>query len=311
MAASTSPEGTLPAGTAPPGASRLATAIGFVAVLLWALLAVLTVGTSPVPPFQLVALTFAIGGLAGLIWTLASGRAAVLARIAPRTVLLGTAGLFGYHALYFSALRLAPPAEASLIAYLWPLFIVLLSGLRPGEILRPGHILGALLGLAGAALIVGGGAAFRAEALPGYGLAFLCALTWSTYSVLSRRWGSVPTEAVTLYCLATAVLAVPLHLMLEVTAWPAATGGWLAILGLGLGPVGLAFFTWDIGMKRGDIRLLGTASYAAPVLSTLILVVVGMTDPTPRIAVSGRLITFGALLAIRASAAARPRASGV
>ena len=115
----------------------------------------------------------------------------------------------------------------------------------------------------------------------------------------------------TLYCLATALLAVPLHLTFETTAWPVGTGGWLAVAGLGLGPVGLAFFTWDIGMKRGDIRLLGTASYAAPVLSTLILVAVGMTDPTPRIAVSVLLITGGALLAIRASAATRPADSGV
>jgi drug/metabolite transporter (DMT)-like permease len=288
-----------------------ATATGMVAVLLWATLAFLTQGTRPVPPFQLVAMTFAIAGLAGLAWTAATGRLAVLAQLGWRAALFGTAGLFGYHALYFSALRLAPPAEASLIAYLWPLFIVLMSGLVLGERLRPGHVAGALLGLAGAALIVGGGAAFSAQALPGYILAFLCALTWSTYSVLSRRFARVPTEAVTVSCLATAALALPLHLGLETTAWPSAPAGWLSIGLLGLGPVGLAFFLWDIGVKRGDLRVLGTSSYAAPAISTLVLVLAGTTEATPQLAVSVLLIVGGALLALRASAAPRSPPSGV
>jgi drug/metabolite transporter (DMT)-like permease len=257
----------------------------------------------------LLTLTITIASAAGLAWAATTGRLGSLRRVAPGAILFGTAGLFGYHTLYFSALRLAPPAEASLIAYLWPLLIVMFSGLLPGERLRPGHLVGAFMSLAGAALIIGGGATFRAEALAGYALAFLCALTWSGYSVLSRRFARVPSEAVTLYCIATAVLSLPLHLTFEQTMWPADTIGWVAVLALGLGPVGLAFFTWDIGMKRGDIFVLGTASYAAPLLSTLILIVAGISPATPRIAISVLLITAGALVALRASAAADPPAA--
>ena len=105
-----------------------------------------------------------------------------------------------------------------MIAYLWPLFIVLLSGLLPGERLRWLHVLGAGLAFAGAALIVlPGGGDITAQALPGLGLAFLCALTWSAYSIASRRLGAVPTEAVTVYCLATAVLSLLVHLIFETT----------------------------------------------------------------------------------------------
>ncbi len=49
-----------------------------------------------------------------------------------------------------------------------------------------------------------------------------------------------------------------------------------------LGPVGLAFYVWDIGVKQGDIQLLGTSSYAAPLLSTLLLVLVGIPLPLGR-----------------------------
>jgi drug/metabolite transporter (DMT)-like permease len=280
-----------------------ATLTGFVAVLLWALLALFTVATAPVPPFQLNALTFAIAGLAGLVWTAASGRLGVLARVPVRVVAFGTLGLFGYHALYFSALRLAPPAEASLIAYLWPLLIVVFSGLLLREPLRPGHLIGALMGLGGAALVIAGrGDGLGFQPALGHLLAFGCALTWSLYSVLSRRLGAVPTEAVTLYCLATAALSLPAHLVFETTAWPQGATGWLAVAGLGLGPVGLAFFVWDLGVKRGDIRLLGATSYAAPVLSTLILVIAGHAQAGLRLVLAVALITGGALAAWRASA---------
>lgn len=279
-----------------------ATLTGFVAVLLWGVLALLTVGSAPTPPFLLNTLCFGIGGVLGLIWTTATGSLQQLRRVPTYVYIFGTLGLFGYHALYFSALRLAPAAEASLIAYLWPLLIVLFSGLLPGETLRAGHVIGAVVGFIGAALIVtGGGTGFRPEALAGYGLAMLCAVTWSSYSVLSRKLGTVPTASVAVFCLASAALSLPLHFVLETTAWPVGAMGWTSAILLGLGPVGLAFYVWDIGVKRGDIQILGTASYAAPLLSTVVLVVAGVAVPTWSLAIAAVLVTAGALLAARAS----------
>ena len=278
------------------------TAVGFIAVLLWALLALFTVGSAPVPPFLMNALCFAIGGGIGVIWLLATGGLSQLRRVPMRVYLIGTAGLFGYHFLYFSALRMAPAAEAGLIAYLWPLLIVLFSGLLPGEHLKRGHIIGGVIGFAGAVLIVAQGVTgFNADALPGYGLAFLCALTWSGYSVVSRSFGAVPTASVVVFCLATAILSGVAHVALEDTIWPTTTLGWLSVIGLGVGPVGIAFFVWDVGVKKGDIQLLGVASYAAPVLSTLALVVAGMAAPTWTVLLAAALITGGAALAAQAS----------
>ena len=286
-----------------------ATLVGFSAILLWSLLALFTVGTAPVPPFLLSALCFAIGGSIGLIWVLRGAGIGSLRAVSWRVYAFGTAGLFGYHLLYFSALRLAPAAEAGLIAYLWPLFIVLLSGLLPGEHLRGLHVIGALLAFAGVALIVlQAGASFAAGAATGLGLAFLCAITWAVYSVASRRLGAVPTESVAVFCLATAVLSLAAHLAFEPTLWPVGLIGWGSVAALGIGPVGIAFFTWDIGMKRGDIQMLGVASYAAPLLSTLALVAAGITPPSRTILLAAVLITVGAALAARASARAiRPR----
>ena len=279
-----------------------ATWLGFVAILLWGVLALLTVGAAPTPPFLLNAICFAVGGTLGLIWMTVTGALPSLCAVPAHVYVLGTLGLFGYHALYFSALRLAPAAEASLIAYLWPLLIVVFSGLLPGERLRTGHIMGALVGFAGAALIVtGGGAGFQADALPGYLLAGACALTWSGYSVASRAFGAVPTASVAVFCLASACLSVPLHLAFEDPIWPDTPLAWASALLLGLGPVGAAFYVWDIGVKQGDIQLLGTASYAAPLLSTVVLVLAGVATSKWTLGLAAVLITAGALLAARAS----------
>ncbi|WP_170762202.1 DMT family transporter [Ruegeria lacuscaerulensis] len=280
-----------------------ATVIGFVAVLLWSLLALFTVGSTPTPPLLLNAICFSIGGTLGLVWTWANGRLGQLRAVRWTTYLFGTVGLFGYHALYFSALRMAPAAEAGLIAYLWPLLIVLFSGLLPGEHLRIGHLIGACLGFTGAAVIIAGGgsAGFQADHMPGYALAFLCALTWSGYSVFSRRLGDTPTSSVAVFCIATAIASAILHLAVEDTVWPDSALGWASIAALGLGPVGLAFYVWDIGVKQGDIQILGTASYAAPLLSTLALVVAGIAAPSWGLAIAAVLITGGAVIAARAS----------
>ena len=277
----------------------LATTIGFGAVLLWSLLALLTVGSDPIPTFQLSAMAFLIGGLVGLGFSLKRGHLFRTLRSVPVLAwVLGIGGLFGYHALYFSALRLAPAAEAGLIAYLWPLLIVLFSGLLPDEKLKPLHVLGAIVSFAGAALIVArGGAGFQWAYVPGYLLAVLCALTWSGYSVVSRRFRAVPTEVVTFFCLATAILSGLAHLMFEKTVLPSGAITWLSIAGLGLGPVGLAFYLWDVGVKQGDIQLLGTASYAAPLFSTCILIVAGYAQATAVLLLAAGLITAGAGLA--------------
>ena len=191
-----------------------------------------------------------------------------------------------------------PPAQASLVAYLWPLLIVLFSALLPGERLLLKHVAGAALGLCGAALLL-----FDklGDAKPGFGLllALGCALVWSSYSIASRFLKSTPTEAVAGFCLVTAALAALCHFAFETTVWPSRLSEVAAIVGLGIGPVGLAFYLWDYGVKRGDIRLLGVAAYAAPVLSTLLLVIAGFAPATAALGFACAAIVGGAVIASR------------
>lgn len=281
-----------------PQATTRATLIGVGAVLLWALLALMTAASGSVPPLQLTAMSFAIAFLIALVLWLRRGQNPLhRLRQRPSVWLLGVAGLFGYHAMYFVALRNAPVVEASLIAYLWPLLIVLFSTLLPGQRLKPIHVIGALLGFTGAVLIVAReGLRFDPAFLSGYLAAMACALIWSSYSVLNRRFAEVPTDAVGGFCGVTALGALVLHLAFEETVAPVGIE-WLAILGLGLGPVGGAFFLWDHATKRGDLRVLGASAYLAPLLSTVVLVIAGQAVATWQVWLACLLITGGAVLA--------------
>jgi drug/metabolite transporter (DMT)-like permease len=280
----------------------VATLIGFGAVLMWALLALFTAASGNVPPFQLSAMCFAIGAAIGFAATAGRRkRERPQGRIPWQAYLLGIGGLFGYHFLYFTALRHAPAVEASLICYLWPMLIVTGSALMPGERLGWHHLVGVACGFAGTALIVTGGEGFalKAEYAYGYAVAIAAAFTWSGYSLLSRRFSAVPTEIVAVYCLATAVLSLFAHLALETTVWPQGIVEWLAVAGLGILPVGAAFYVWDYGVKHGDIQVLGASSYAAPLISTVILIAAGQAAPTWAIAIACLLITGGAAIAAK------------
>ena len=163
---------------------------------------------------------------------------------------------------------------------------------------RAQHIAGAVMALVGCWLLIGrNSSGFSAQNLDGYLVAFACALIWSSYSVLSRLVKSVPTDAVGWFCGVTAVLAWMCHLMWEQTVWPDGASQWVGVVGLGLGPVGIAFFTWDYGVKHGNIQLLGTLAYSAPLISVILLIVFGFGEATMAVAGASTLIVSGSLVA--------------
>ncbi|MBI4350369.1 MAG: EamA family transporter [Elusimicrobia bacterium] len=238
-----------------------------VSIFLWACLAYLSTTLARVPPFLLVGTAMAFGALPSVPWWRDWFRD-------PKILLPGTAGLFGYHFFLFMALRLAPPIEANLINYLWPVLIVLLSAvLLKDQALNLRQVLGGALALSGAALIVTGGRFnFSLTYIKGYSLAFAAALTWAAYSVLTKRARGFPTSAVGGFCFVSALLCLGTHALIEESV-PLRAGELGRLFMLGFGPMGLAFYAWDSALKKGNPQLIGTLAYLTPLLSTLILAV--------------------------------------
>ena len=270
---------------------------GFLAIALWSTLALFTVSTGKIPPFQLTCMTFSIAFTIGVIaWYVQGSEGAVFTALPKKVWLVGVYGLFGYHFFYFLALKSAPALEANLINYLWPLLIVVLSAALPNEKLRWFHSVGALCGFLGVLLLVSGkGVSFSAEYAHGYAYALLCAFVWSSYSVASRYFGSVPTLAVGGFCGATAVLSLGAHLLFEQSYVPT-MNEMMYVVGMGIGPMGIAFFVWDYAMKKGDIKFVGALSYATPLFSTLLLVLFSGASASHTVWISCCLIVMGSAL---------------
>ena len=260
------------------------------AIALWATLASLGVSLAHVPPFLLTGLALVIGSVPA--WPLVRQW-----RVPATTLALGVYGLFGFHFLLFIALRHAPPVEANLVNYLWPLFIVVLAPLfLPGLRLRAAHAVAAVVGFAGAAIaILGSGGSTGAGWSWGYLPALGAAVMWSTYSLLTRRFSHFPTSYVTWFCVASGLLALACHLALEPGYTPRGEE-WLYLVLMGLGPMGAAFFLWDRALKRGDPRSVGNLAYLAPLLSTLCLVAAGAGALATTSIVAMALILAGAWL---------------
>jgi drug/metabolite transporter (DMT)-like permease len=263
------------------------------AIALWASLASLGLALQHVPPFLLTGIGLLVGSIPA--WPLMRQW-----KVPASTLALGVYGLFGFHFLLFIALRNAPPVEANLVNYLWPLFIVVLAPvILKGVALKPAHVIAALVGFAGAALAIAGGREVSGQFAWGYIPALGSAFIWATYSLMTKRVAAFPTAAIGLFGLVSGALSLLCHFAMEPRV--ALSGqDWLLLAVMGLGPLGAAFFLWDKALKLGDARHIGILSYLTPLASTALLIAVSGRPFTWNIAVAAALIIGAAVLGTRA-----------
>lgn len=238
-----------------------------VAIFLWSTLAALSVELVHLPPFFVLGVCLTLGSLPSLL----SWRTWFLHR---KALVFGSVGIFSYHLLLFLSLRWAPAVEANLVNYLWPTFIVLFSSLHGFKIkLSFQQALGTFLGFLGAVLVISRGNsnfATDSTALFGYGAALSAALVWGAYSVWTSRTSPFPTVVVGGFCFFAGTFSLVVSYFTEsipVLSFPSI--GFLILLGCG--PLGLAFYAWDAGLRRGDPTRIGALSYLTPLFSTLFL----------------------------------------
>ena len=274
-----------------------ATIFGYVALLFWVTSPVLVSHLKNIPTFEIISITFATS----FIFT-----SFILCykkqwhRVKQPWFLwvIGVLGIYGNDVLYIAAFKYAPPAQADLINYLWPILIVAFAGFLPREKFSIKHIIAAAIGFSGIFLLVTNGkglAGFNSSYLLGYLLALSDAIVWSIYVLAARHYSDTPPEMIGMFCGIGMLLSILTHINLETTIAPSAYQ-LLVMLIMGMTVQSLAYFFWDYGVKKGRMKLLSILSYGNPVLSVLLLVFVGLAQPSISLALACILVSAGCIL---------------
>jgi drug/metabolite transporter (DMT)-like permease len=261
------------------------------AVVLWGSLAALGVSLSHLPPLLLTGIGLLIGSLVSL--PLSKFKLNEL-KVSKKALAVGVFGLFGYHAALFAGLQNAPSVQANLVNYLWPLLIVVLAPLFiKGTKLSARQVVAALVGFAGAALAILSGSELVSGFAIGYVFAFVAAIIWATYSLLSKRV-AFRTAAVGTFGLVSGLMAIAAHLLFEPQA-QLALSDWPLLVLLGLGPLGLSFYLWDYALKTGNPQRIGLIAFLTPLISTALLLLVTGIPLSPLLAIAAVMIIAAAL----------------
>lgn len=270
--------------------------VGLVTVFLWSSLTLLAVLIGKFPPFLLIAIALGISSIFGMIHIILNNRFMKVFRQSYKVWLISIFGIFGYHFFYFSALQKAPPETVSLINYTWPFLTVILSSLVNERKVKWFHLCGGLICFIGITpLIIFNQSSvnwINPEYLLGYVFSLVAAVIWSIYSVCTSEFKNTPSEFVAVVCFVTSILSFISHLIFENSFQPS-THQLFFVLMAAIGPLGIAFYSWDYGLKKGDVKLLSLMSYLIPIFSSLLLLFAEIETPKSLLFLSSIIVFVG------------------
>lgn len=271
---------------------------GMVALVLWSSTSLLIALCAAFPAVFLTALTSLIGAVIFIArWVWRKEPLKEHFKFPYQIVLMAVAGIGGYRILLFASMYYAEPVEASLINYLWPILLVVFSGFLPDEKLKWYHLCGGFLGFLGILFIFSNGLDLFVNFSLGHLLALGAAVTWAVFSVASRATKKYSSSIIPIAMLYSAIILFVFSYFTE--DWHSISINttdiiYMVILGA---TSAVGYFLWDVGMKYGNIQILGVLSYFVVVLSTFLLIIFGMAAPSYSVFMALIFILSGSLLA--------------
>jgi drug/metabolite transporter (DMT)-like permease len=290
----------------------LSTGCGLGAIILWsATFAFARSLSEQVGPLTGGAAAYLIGGSFCLLRLASSSVPLTRFLQLPRLYLFGCGSLFVFYtAAVYLAVGLARSREQlleiALVNYLWPAMTVLCSLLLLKKRASRWLVPGTALALTGVFLVMTQGGSVSWSSLTehlqsnpvAYALALAAAVSWALYSNLTRRWsGPESLGAVELFIPTTGLVLLALRLLTtEPTHWSLRTVGEASGLAV---VTTLAYFLWDVSMRKGNLLLVVACSYFTPLLSTLVSCVYLRVSPSPKLWIGCLLLVSGSLMTWR------------
>ncbi|HCT7987209.1 TPA: aromatic amino acid DMT transporter YddG [Serratia liquefaciens] len=197
--------------------------------------------------------------------------------------------------------------EVGMINYLWPCFTVLMALVFNGQKAKWWLLAGLLLSLFGIGWIMSGeGGWSPAQMLENvrsnplsYSLAFGGAVIWALYCNLTKKIAQ-GHNGVVLFITLTAVALWLKYAFSSESGMQFTLPVTLTLLCAGMA-MGAGYAAWNVGILRGNMTLLATASYFTPVLSAVFAALVLNTALTANFWQGVVMVTAGSLICWRAT----------
>lgn len=266
------------------------------AIVLWASWPALATIAYPAPPFLVLGLAAGIGSILSYLVAISQKQAHEFFAVRKRTMLFVAFGLMGNNAFYLAAISRIGPAEANVVHYLWPVFLVALAAMihRRAPTLR--QTIGIASGFCGVAVALAPQMGHGLD-LSGVLLGVCGALTFAVYSVV-RSFARVETNVVGPSLALASAGALGYHFMMEPLYWPT-LGQWGAIVLMGVGPFTLANIFWDKATRAGSAATISSLAFLTPLVAITLLTVFGLGVVTTATIIGALLAITGAVLSSR------------
>lgn len=266
------------------------------AVVLWASWPALATLAHPAPPFLVLGLSALVGFVFSYVFAVAQKQTATFFKIRKRTMLFVAVGLMGNNAFYLAAISRIGPAEANVVHYLWPVFLVLIASAVHRRSPSTTQVIGISAGFCGVAVALAPQMGNDFD-MSGVLLGVCGALTFAIYSV-GRALAQVEKSVVGPSLALAAAIAFFFHVMLEQTYWPT-VGQWMAIAMMGVGPFTVANIFWDKATRSGSAATISSLAFLTPLVAISLLAIFGLGTVTTATIIGAGLAITGAVLSSR------------
>lgn len=273
------------------------TTLGVIAVLIWSFAALIALGLTDIPPFELLFIEFSIAFGFVMLRSYFSSDKKNFFNFSKWDLAVASLALVVNQVCYNSAFRNAPAIEVDLINYLWPTLLVLFLGFLPKEKFCLSYFLACIVCVGGIYYLLSPdySKGISVECVNGYLYAFGAALSWTLYSLYTRYRSNNSPNCISCACGVAALVSFVVHIKYEKFVTPSTLEASLLIL-TGVFQLGLAYYFWDRALKKGCAKFMGLASYAIPVLSVMILVVFGFADFEQRMIIATAAVSLAPLI---------------
>lgn len=263
------------------------------AVVLWASWPALATIAHPAPPLLVLGASALIGFLFSFVLAARQKVLASFAAVPFRTLAFVAVGLMGNNAFYLAAIARIGPAEANVVHYLWPVFLVALASVLHRRSPSPLQTLGIGCGFAGVAIALSPQMGGDID-LIGVLLGACGALTFAIYSI-DRSLARVETNVVGPSLGLAGIATLAAHFILEPGYWPT-TGQWLAIALMSVGPFTLANIFWDKATREGSAATISSLAFLTPLVAMMMLAAFGLGVVTIATVIGALFAIAGAVL---------------